>query len=204
MANTILSSALSAPSLTVTSDQTSINVASGCGVSKVVIKLRSKVFRHKREDGTTIVDARVLEPMVTEIDVFSPSLDSLTLLNSAMLDRNSTYTLKSRGLVLRNMMVNETSIKQTGDMISASPVRLSFKELLTQNQSSTGQTNVAQAADSTLIDKGLQTVSSAVQSVQSLASSIAASAASAVSKVVNGSLLDGNGNTFFLDTSELQ
>lgn len=185
MANTILSSALSAPSLNITSDQTSIDVAAECGVSKVVIKLRSKIMRHKREDGTTIVDARVLEPMTVEIGVFAPTLDSLSMLNSAMLDRNSTYTVKSRGLVFRRMMMNATGIKQSGDMLSASPVRLSLKELLTQNQTNVGQTNVAQPADSTLIDKGLQTVATAVQTVQGLAQSIAGEIGSTVTQAVN-------------------
>src|ERR1700743_1498086 len=122
MANTILASLLSSPSLTITSDVTSIDVAQSCGVSKVAIKLRSKIFRHKREDGTTIVDARVLEPYTVEIDVFAPTLDSLTLLNSAMLDRNGTYTIKSRGLVFRRAMTNQTGIKQTSEMLSAAPV----------------------------------------------------------------------------------
>jgi len=203
MANTILSSALSAPSLTVTSDATAINIAQACGVSKVVIKLRSKIFRHKREDGTTVVDARVVEPMVTEIDVFAPTLDSLAMLNSALLDRTSTYTIKSRGLVLRNMMMNEAAIKQTADMLSASPVRLAFKELFTQNKSSTGQQTVAQPADSTLIDKGLQTISSAVQSVGGLAASIAATAASVIVPVVGDALVDVSGGSFVLDSSVL-
>jgi hypothetical protein len=185
MANTILSSALSAPALTVTSDQTSIDVAAGCGVSKVTIKLRSKIFRHKREDGTTIVDARVVEPMLVEINVFAPTLDNLAMLNSAMLDRGSTYTIKSRGLVLRRMMVSENSIKQSGDMLSAAPVRLNFKELLTQNLTNVGQTLTAQPADSTLIDKGLQTASTAVQTVQGLASTIAGNIGSAVTSAAN-------------------
>lgn len=203
MPSTILSSVLSKPLLTVTSDQTAINVTQGAGVSKVVIKLRSRIFRHKREDGTTIVDARIVEPMMAEIDVFAPTLDSLALLNSAMLDRGSTYTIKTRGLVLRGMMMNESTIKQSADMISASPVRLMFKELLTQNQTNVGQTNVSQPADSTLLDRGLQTISTAVQTAQGLAAAISALAASTVTKVVSGALVDNNGGSFVLDSSEL-
>jgi hypothetical protein len=171
MANTILSSALSAPALSITSDLTSVNVATGLAVSKVSLKLRARIFRHKREDGTTIVDARQVEPMITEAEVFAPTLDNIASIRSSLMDRQSTYTVKSRGLVMRRMMMDECDIKQTGDMISASPVRMVFKELLTQNQSNVGQTTVAQPADSTLIDKGLQQVRSAVIDATQLAQS---------------------------------
>lgn len=194
MADTILSSLLSSPSLTITSDVTSIDVAQSCGISKVSIKLRSKLFRHKREDGTSIVDARVLEPYMIEVDLFAPTLDSLALLNSAMLDRNGTYTVKSRGLVFRRAMMNQNDVKQTGDMLTAAPVRLTFKELMTQNLTNVGQTNVAQPADSTLIDKGIQLVGTAATSVTQLAQSI-------VGEIVpptTASFLDGS---WFLDGS---
>jgi hypothetical protein len=182
MPQTILSSALSSPSLAVTSDQTAINVSQACGVSKVVIRLRSRIFRHKREDGTTIVDARVNEPKQVEISVFTPTLDALAMLNSALLDRGSTYTVKSRGLVFTSMMMDEANVKQTAEMISASPVVFTMKELLTQDGSTATQT-VAQPADSTLLDRGIQQMNTAVATVQSLAAQIQATVGSTVSEV---------------------
>jgi hypothetical protein len=185
MPSTILSSALSAPSLAVTSDLTSINIAQALSVSRVSIKLRSRIFRHKREDGTTIVDARVTEPKIVELDVFAPTLDAIAMLNSALLDREGTYTIKSRGLVFRRMMADQESIKQTADMLSASPVHVVFKELLTQNQTNVGQTSVAQPADSTMIEKGIQEVTSAVQTVQQLAATIQSQVIGAVAQLPN-------------------
>jgi hypothetical protein len=185
MPNTILSSALSSPSLSITSFSNPENIAASLSVSKVTIKLRSKIFRHKTETGNTIVDARVVEPMTCEIDVFAPTLDSLTAINAVMLDRGTTYTIKSRGLVLTKMMMDQTGIKQSGDMLSASPVRLAFKELMTQGQLALGATTVAQPADSTLIDQGLQTVSDAVSTVQGLAATIAGNIGSAVTSAAS-------------------
>lgn len=185
MANTILSSALSSPSLSIVSSSGTANIAASLGVSKVALKLRSKIFRHKTETGNTIVDARIVEPMQCEIDVFAPTLDAVSAINDVMQDRSSVYTIKSRGLVLTQMMMQHNEIKQTGDMISASPVKLQFKQLLTQNSTSIGTPTVAQPADSTVIDKGLQTISSAVQTAQGLASTVASSIGSAVSNAAN-------------------
>ncbi len=172
MPNTILSSALSSPSLSISSFSNPDNIAAPLGVSKVTIKLRSKIFRHKTETGNTIVDARVVEPMRCEIDAFVPTLDALTAINAAILDRTTAYTIKSRGLVLTKMLMEQNEIKQSSDMLSSSPIRISFKELLTQGQLAIGATTVAQPADSSLIDQGIQQVSEAVTSVQQLAQSV--------------------------------
>jgi hypothetical protein len=184
MPDTILSSLLSAPALTVVSDTTGLNVAQALSVSKFTLKLRSRIFRHKREDGNTIVDARQVEPMKVELETFAPSLDAISTVNGAMMDRDGTYTVTSRGLVMRRMMVEAVDVKQSGDMISASPVKVGLKELLTQNQSNVGQQNVAQPGDSSLIDQGLQTISNAVTTVQNLASTVVANAESAAASVV--------------------
>ncbi len=185
MPNTILASALSSPSLSISSFSDPTNVAAALGVSKVVIKLRSKVFRHKTETGNTIVDARVVEPMQCEIDVFVPTLDAMTAINVVMLDRTTAYTIKSRGLVLTRMLADHNEIRQSADMLSASPVKLHFKELLTQGQLAIGATRVAQPSDSTIIDKGIQSISDAVQTVQGLAATVASNVGSAITGAAN-------------------
>lgn len=185
MPNTILSSALSSPSLSISSFSNPTNIAANLGVSKVTIKLRSKIFRHKTETGNTVVDARIVEPMQCEIDVFAPTLDVLTAINAVMLDRTTAYTIKTRGLVLTKMLMQHNEIKQSGDMLSASPVKLQFKELLTQGQLALGAASVAQPADSSLIDQGLQSISGAVATVQGLAQTVASNIGSAVTNAAN-------------------
>src|SRR6185503_20744839 len=106
MAQTILSSLLSPSSLSIVSSNSdlSLDIASSLKVARVGIRLCSYVMRHMREDGNTIVDARIIQPTKIEIDVFCQSIDDLAMVNSVMLDRNSTYTIKLRGLIFDNMM----------------------------------------------------------------------------------------------------
>lgn len=172
MPNSILSSLLSKPTLSIVSSTTGLDLATNLQVQRVGIKFRSRVFRHKREDGTSIVDARILVPTVVDIDVFCKSLDDLALVNAMMLDRTSVYRVTTKGVVLLNMMMSDESVKQTPDVISANPVRMTLMRLLTQNNSE--PPSVAQAADSSLLDRGIQqvrtTANSAVTNVQQLAS----------------------------------
>lgn len=164
MATSILSSLLSKAQLSIVSSSTGLDLAKNLNVSRVGIKFRSRVFRHMREDGNSIVDARVLMPSVCEIDVFVATLDDLANVNSMMLDRTGVYRVTSRGLVLTNMMMSEESIKQTPDVLNASPVRIVFQKLLTQNADT--PPSVAQAADSSLLDQGIQTVSSTLNNAK--------------------------------------
>lgn len=176
MAQTILSSLLSPSSLSIVSSNSdlSLDIASSLKVARVGIRLCSYVMRHMREDGNTIVDARIIQPTKIEIDVFCQSIDDLAMVNSVMLDRNSTYTIKSRGLIFDNMMMDREEIRQSPEVISASPVRMSFKQLLVPGIAI--GPNVAQAADSSLVDHGLQDikaiVSGAVTNAQQLAQQI--------------------------------
>jgi hypothetical protein len=183
MPQTILSSVLSAPTLSIAGDTDQVEIAQNLKVSKVSIKLRARIFRHKREDGVTIVDARVTEPKRVEIDVFVPTLDDLALLNAAQLDRTETYTLKSRGLIFKNMMMEDGHIKQTPDMLSASPVHVVFQELLMQSGAGLPPPAVAQPADASIIDRGIQTIKSSVQTVQGLAQTVVNNVGSAVTSV---------------------
>lgn len=164
MANSILSSLLSKPALSIVSSLSGLNIAQNLKVSRVRFRYRSRVMRHMREDGTCIVDARIVMSPIVEIEVFCATLDDLAMVNSAMLDRSGVYTITSRGLVLSNMMADEEQVKQTPDVISANPVRMSFKQVLTQNGSN--PPSVEQAADSSLMDKGIQQVNAAKISVQ--------------------------------------
>jgi hypothetical protein len=191
MPSTILSSLLSKPSLSITGDTDNQNYAQSLGIKKASIKLRSKVFRHRREDGTSIVDARVCEPMVFEADVLVPSLDAMAILNACLIDRVQTFTVKSRGLVLKNMVANSESIKQDGEILSENVVRVEMKELLEQDNNNAAQT-VQQPADASLLDQGLQQVQQAAISVQQFAQNIETQLGATVNEaVISGEKLVG-------------
>jgi hypothetical protein len=195
MANSILSSLLSKPSLSIVSSQTGIDAANGLSVSRVRFRFKSRAMRHMREDGTSIVDQRVILPAAVEIEVFCSTQDQLAAVNAAMLDRTGVYTITSRGLVLTNMMAEANQIKQTPEVISANPVRMYFKRLLTQDAANPPA--VEQSADSSLLDKGIQQVNTAAASVTDLISTVKAQVTSAAEAATT------LGGTFFLDTSRL-
>lgn len=175
MPSSILSSLLSKPSLSIVSSASGLDIASNLKVSRVGLRYRSRAMRHKREDGTSIVDARIILPCHCEIDVFVENLDDLAMVNSIMIDRTGVYKITSKGLIMTNMMLEEQVIKQTAIVISANPVRLQFKRLLIQDNQSVPQ--VEQAADSSLLDRGIQSVTSTLQSAQGAASQVFADAA---------------------------
>lgn len=171
MPNTILSSPYSAPSLSIVSQALQVNVAAGLSVSKVGIKYTATAFRHKREDGTSVVDARILNPTRVDIDVIVGSIDVLEQVNDIILDKSSAYTITSKGLVMTNMMMDRQQIKQAADIISASPVRMSFTQVLVQGYAP----NIcAQSADNSLLDKGLQLVNKVTVPLTTLVDSVKA------------------------------
>jgi hypothetical protein len=156
-------------------------------------------MRHKREDGTSIVDARIILPSQCEIDVFVENLDDLAVVNSIMLDRTGVYKITSKGLIMTNMMMEEQVIKQTAMVISANPVRLQFKSLLIQDNQPVPQ--VEQAADSSLLDRGIQAISDQI-SLSTLTDMIKQVPVVA-GRIVGDELLAAAGGPFALDRSEL-
>lgn len=180
MPESILSSLLSKASLSIVNSQTGIDVAANLKVSRVGFKYRSRVFRHMREDGTSIVDSRIIVPAVIEIDAFCTTANDLAIINSLLLDRTATYKVASKGIVLTQVMSEEGAVKQTPEVISASPIRIVLKQVLRKTGAASPVT--AQAADSSLLDKGIQTVKTATQSA---ASSAALSATQLAQRVVS-------------------
>lgn len=174
MPSTILSSLLSKASLSIVSSQTGLDVASTFNVVRVGFKYRSRTMRHMREDGTSIVDCRKVQPAIVEIDVICATLDDLAMANVLIMDRTGVYTITSKGLVLKNMMADEQMIKQSPEMLSASPVRITLKQVLTQSNVDPPQ--MEQSADSSMLDRGIQAVNSTVQSAQGLVNQIYTSA----------------------------
>lgn len=174
MPNTILSSLASKPALSIVSNLSGIDYGPNLSVQKVRSHLRSVTQKHKREDGTSIVDARILLPVLIEVSAFCKTLDQLQMINALLLDRESAYTVTTKGIIFKNMMADENTIRQTPDCISANPVILTFEQLLLQGGSATPQ--VAQAADASMLDRGIQLVqgaaTTAVKSATQLASQV--------------------------------
>lgn len=149
------------------------NVASATCTSlkivKVVSKYRASVFRHRREDGSSIVDARIVKEVRVDCSVIAPDDTTLSQLVSVIEDRSNTYIIQSRGLLFRNMLVDRSRQQQNAQMLTGTPIQVSFKELLVQSSS---PVVFASSGDSSLIDKGMQLLQSAENSVSNLVSNV--------------------------------
>ncbi len=170
MANNIVSSFFSSSSLKFTNATTGAVVAKDFKPSSVVIKLSSSPMRHMKEDGTTVVDARIIQPTVVFIEGFCEGLDPLSKINAILEDRASFYTITSKGLVLSNMLCETEQIQQSPDMLSAMPVRLVFKQTISKLVK---PLVVSQSADASIISRGMNLLSTASKSVSDLYSSVA-------------------------------
>ncbi len=169
MASNLISSFL-APSALVIKDAESGDVqVKGLKVGRVHIKLISAAMRHMKEDGSTIVDSRIIQPSTVTVEAFCPDSATLKQVNNLLMDRANFYSVSSKGVILNNMMVEADQASQSPDMISAVPIRIAFKQVVSKNIK---PLIVAQSADSTLIDRGRSLLSSATQTVNEVYSKI--------------------------------
>ncbi len=166
MADSILSSVLSKAALTIVEVGKSTNLAEKLKVSTVTIKYKSRVMRHQKENGSTVVDVRIVDPVVVDLDVIAPSFDELGVLKNFLLDRKETFTLTSKGVVVKEVVCGAIDIQQNASMLSASPARITFKQFLRQGGPRETHKIVEQPADSSVFNRGIQTVTKKLESVQ--------------------------------------
>ncbi len=169
MASNIFSGLL-APSAFIVRDEEDGSIQiKGLKVSRVQIRLMSAAMRHMKEDGTTIVDSRIIQPSTVTVEAFCPDAATLKQVNNLLLDRANFYSVSSKGVILNNMMAEAQQISQTSEVISAVPVRLSFRQVVSKN---IDPLIVAQSADSTLVDRGMSLLSNATKTVTDVFSKI--------------------------------
>ena len=154
MADSILSSLLSRAALSIVNDVSGKDVAGSINVKKVEVRYGAKPMRHMKEDGSSVVDTKVIEPVVVSLDVICGTIDQMNVVNDLLKDRTSTYTVTTKGLVINLMMADDFSVNQSPDMLSANPVRLTFKQLIRQSVISTPV--VEQQADASVFERGIQ------------------------------------------------
>lgn len=178
MANSILSTFLAKASMSILNQTTGQTELKDIKVSKVVIKLSAEPMRHMLEDGTTIVDVRIIKPIHVTADVICPDDDSLSSVNQILDDRQSRYQITSRGVIIANVVSDTDAIVQSADMLSATPIRMSFKQLLLENIS---PVVFASSASASVVDRGIAIINDATTSVTDLYNK----AAKAVSTAIN-------------------
>lgn len=165
MALSILSSLFSQAQFLLTDKNGDAQMASNAKVVSVRIMYASRLHRHMKEDGSSIVDARTIMPTRLRVEMIAPDLDTLDQITQVAQNRSSAYIIKSKGLVFDNMMVEDECISQVPKMLSASPVRLEFKQQLVQWVM---PVIYSQSSDSSVIDRGFAALNGVTTSVNDL------------------------------------
>jgi hypothetical protein len=170
MPNSIASSIFAQAALVIKNSTTPGKaIATNLKPIRVHIRFTSTPMRHMKEDGTTIVDARMIQPTNITIDAYCPDLSTADQVNSILVDRSSFYSVSSKGLFVDQLMVDGEQIKQSPDATSATPTKITFKQVLTKN---TQPIVFAQSTDATMIDRGMTLLNGAAGSATSLAISL--------------------------------
>lgn len=170
MANNIITSFFSSSSLKINRKSTGEDVAGTLKVLRVSVKLSASALRHMKEDGSTVVDSRVIEPAMVAIEVFCQNLDSYRIVDKILMDRTSLYKVTSKGLIFDNMMCETERVSQSADAMSAMPVSIVFKQALSK---STNPVVFSQSADASVVARGMNLLESAKKTVGEVYESIA-------------------------------
>ena len=172
MANSIISTLLGSSPFAVYNQSTKSTTTFDVKVVTASIKLSAEPQRQMLEDGSTLTDSKTVRPTRMSVDVICPDINVLDQVNSIMGDRTSLYQITSRGLIFPNLMVDSEFLRQSPDMLSATPVRMSFKQILIENVS---PVIFANKSDSSVIERGISALNKATDSVTSLYTKVSAS-----------------------------
>jgi hypothetical protein len=182
----ILSSLSSKVSFSIMNEMTKEIAVPNLKIKSVKIRYRSTNINHRTESGSYYVDSRIITPASMEIDAICPDIETESKLLKLLPDESNFYLITSKGIVMETMMVDRLSFDRSSKMISATPVKITFKQQLVSLFDPVSSSQPAQPADSSVIDAGFSILRSASGSVSSLYSSVssyASSAASAIGKV---------------------
>jgi hypothetical protein len=165
MAGNVISSLFGKKALTIYNQTYGYVSAKDLKISKVTIKLSSDPQRHMMEDGSAQIDTRTIKGIRIQMEVFCPDNDTLLQLNDIVSDRSSLYQITSRGLIIPDMMIDSELMKQMPEVLSATPIKLTFKQVMIEGKNPIVMNN---AADASLIDRGLAIVNDATETVGEL------------------------------------
>lgn len=146
-----------------------IDVMTKVKVLRTKIGLSSTVMRHMREDGTSIVDSRIILPYTLEVEIICPDLNVANDVLTVLSDRSALYKVTSKGLVFDDLMMMYDSMHQTPENLSSTPTRIAFQQILLEGSK---QAITAQPGDSSSMDRGITSLrdvaTNAAQSVTDL------------------------------------
>jgi hypothetical protein len=181
----ILSSFNSKVSFSIMNEITKAIVAPNLKIIRVKIRYRSSNMNHRMENGSYLVDSRIILPATMDIDAICPDLDTQSQLTLLLKDNSSFYLIRSKGIVMDTMMIDQEGFDESSESMSANPVKLRFKQQLVGGFDPVMAATPSQPSDSSVIDQGFSMLSAASGTVGGLYSSVSSYASSAISSVEN-------------------
>lgn len=151
MANSILSQFVSQSSFKLYSS-TGASVLDGVKIVRVNSRLSGKLLKNMGEDGSEIIDTKIILPLNITVTAYADSNDAVAKINNLLQDINGRYDLYSRGLYFKGLTLANQQISQSPDYLSATPVNIVFKGIIRQGD---GSIVTAQAGDATTIIGGI-------------------------------------------------
>lgn len=169
MAANILASLFSTAAFKISRGVSEKGIATNLKVIKITVKLSSAAMRHANEDGTTTTDVRIIKPTSIAIDAYCPDLDTISQVNSIIMDREAQYSISTRGVSFNNLLAINENARQTPEVLTATPIRLSFKSVPSDMKP---PVILGQAADSSIVNRGMLLVNQAKQNVTDLSAKV--------------------------------
>lgn len=173
MANSILNSLVGQSSFKLYSSD-GRSVLSGVKVTRVVARFSGRLLKNIGEDGTPIIDTKIILPIEITVTGYADSQDAVSKINAILEDINGVYRLYSRGLYFERLTLASERLTQSSKVLSATPVDLVFNGIMRQD-------NIvpvtSQAGDSDTVIGGIvntveQDAEAAASKISSIVSSV--------------------------------
>lgn len=151
-----------------------ISVLNSVYALEVTAQLSAKLLKNMAEDGTAIIDSKILMPIQVSVSVMANSTEAVEQVNSIFQNINGQYKLYSRGLYFEKLTLARESLTQSAAVMSATPIELVFNGILLENEN---YPVTAQSGDSDTIIGGIistatETAANATTLISGLANDI--------------------------------
>ncbi|WP_058913343.1 phage baseplate protein [Entomohabitans teleogrylli] len=128
---------------------------------KASVMREAKLMEHPLEDGSTIADHRILQPVEIEIPVLLPAGDYTSLyreINQAWID-TELFNIHTRVGIFKSMAFAAMPHDENPDQVDVIPMVLRFKEvrLVTTQYQALPARKVARPRDQSTVSRGEQT-----------------------------------------------
>lgn len=127
------------------------------------VNLSSELMSHTKEDGSTFIDSKIVQPFEVEITGFLDTVMDLRHVSEILLDRSHYYSITINGVPWSNMQSVDLSMDSDAETMSTYPVQMVFRQMLVRQIDYTKMSQPADYPNRKLGDQGLDRVSMTVQ-----------------------------------------